>query len=200
MLQAVEQDEFLDRMIVFKSLIYSASREVLCGLLEDSSGKSFKDLRPRLILEMESRLNALMDDEGSETRDTDLSDYQRVLELNQILQGGLLGMTYDLASAKLKVKAEDKGTDPILKTSTSKDKDEMVLTTAVTKAKHSEIPTMWRKDFKMTRSITEGGLSFTGLMRQIELGLAKGYTETEIVEGVIKGLHLETNCEAIWRD
>ena len=47
---------------------------------------------------------------------------------------------------------------------------------------------MWRKDFKITGSISEGGLSFTNLMRQIEAGLVKGYTYTEITEGVIKDI------------
>lgn len=58
----------------------------------------------------------------------------------------------------------------------------------MTKAKSSDIPAMWRKDFKITGSIGEGGLSFTSLIRQIDAGITKGYTEHEIVEGVIKAI------------
>ena len=60
-----------------------------------------------------------------------------------------------------------------------------------------------RKDFRIWGQIGEAGqrdkLSFTSLTNQIESGLKKGYTETEIIEAVIKavspGLHLRDLLE-----
>lgn len=60
---------------------------------------------------------------------------------------------------------------------------------------------LWRKDFKISGSITEqgGGLSFVSLNRQIKAGLEKGHSESEIVEGVIRcissGAKLRTYLE-----
>lgn len=49
-----------------------------------------------------------------------------------------------------------------------------------------------RKDFKITGQIGEkeqrDKLSYTNLMHQIDLGLQKGYPETEIVEAVVKAI------------
>ena len=60
-----------------------------------------------------------------------------------------------------------------------------------------------RKDFRIWGQIGEAGqkekLSFTSLTNQIESGLKKGYTESEIIEAVIKavspGLHLRDLLE-----
>ena len=60
-----------------------------------------------------------------------------------------------------------------------------------------------RKDFRIWGQIGEAGqkdkLSFTSLTNQIESGLKKGYSETEIIEAVIKavspGLHLRDLLE-----
>lgn len=60
-----------------------------------------------------------------------------------------------------------------------------------------------RKDFRIFGQIGEAGqkdkLSFTSLTNQIESGLRKGYSETEIIEAVIKavspGLHLRDLLE-----
>jgi hypothetical protein len=53
--------------------------------------------------------------------------------------------------------------------------------------KTNPTPAMWRRDFKISGSITDaGGLSLVSLNRQIRTGIEKGHTETEIIEGVIR--------------
>jgi hypothetical protein len=48
----------------------------------------------------------------------------------------------------------------------------------------------WRKDFKIYGQITEtGGLSFVSLIRQLETGLEKGFSTSEIMEGIIRAIH-----------
>lgn len=66
----------------------------------------------------------------------------------------------------------------------------------------SENP-MWRKDFKILGQIGEPGqkdrLTFSSLARQIESGLTKGYSETDIIDAVIRaitpGLQLRSYLE-----
>lgn len=58
-----------------------------------------------------------------------------------------------------------------------------------TKFMKSDVPSVFRRDFKIFGTITEsGGLSYVSLKRQIAAGLTKGHTEEEIVEGVIRAI------------
>lgn len=62
---------------------------------------------------------------------------------------------------------------------------------------------MWHKDFKILGQIGEPGqkdrLTFSSLARQTESGLTKGYSETDIIDAVIRaitpGLQLRSYLE-----
>lgn len=64
----------------------------------------------------------------------------------------------------------------------------------------TKLPSMLRKEFKIVGSI--GGekekdkLSYVGLMRQIDSAVSKGYTESEIIDAVIRAIHSSSKLKA----
>lgn len=72
--------------------------------------------------------------------------------------------------------------------STDKSSEATVGPSSSTGPEKSRDPVPWKKDFKILGSVSDGGLSFVSLSRQIDAGVGKGYTDHDVIEGVLRAI------------
>ena len=153
-----------DQIFTLKGKVYTSSKSVLekvAGAMNLSSGEDSKQGYAKVLDQL---LSVAEEDEGVKLAENLMEEFKKA------------------EAEEVKIKAEMTRPDIKMSDFNMHEKEEVT-------SKIDDLPVLWRKDFKVAGQVAkEGGINYISLTRQIDAGLAKGFTEAEIIEGLIRAI------------
>lgn len=162
--------ELTEEMLEVRSKLMMAPLDVLKGILEEF-GESVDTSKGRLVVAMQADRFFMKEMESDQSATTLLSVKHTLADTAP------KGLETTLSTSALKTETESmKDTKPFVRSQEE-----------VKKENHAAVKL--HKDFKISGQIDcKAGISYTSLIRQIETGKQKGYSEVDIIDGVIKAV------------